>query len=304
MEHRNAPLTRTGRLRLVRLVVEDGFTFAAAAAAANVAASTVHCWVARWRAASEAERSTLVCLEDRSSRPHTSPTMLSQADHDRVCEVRQRSGWGPRLIAPRCRSPHATVSRALARRGCSRRPRAPREAVLRYEWPCPGNLLHMDVKRHARFVVPGHAVTGDRTRNSAGAGWEYVHVLEDDCSRLAYAEVCDDRRRAPAHRQRLGLHQEQGPARPAGRPGDRAQAHPPLHAPHQRQSRAPAPDDGPRMGERTHLQLKRRPTRRPATLAHPLQQATPPLSHRQPTTHHPHSERPGARHLEGRTAAG
>ncbi len=105
MEHRNAPLTRTGRLRLVRLVVEDGFTFAAAAAAANVAASTVHCWVARWRAASEAERSTLVCLEDRSSRPHTSPTMLSQADHDRVCEVRQRSGWGPRLIATEVQIP-------------------------------------------------------------------------------------------------------------------------------------------------------------------------------------------------------
>ena len=54
----------------------------------------------------------------------------------------------------------------------------------------------MDVKRHARFVVPGHAVTGDRTRNSAGAGWEYVHMLEDDCSRLAYAEVCDDERAA------------------------------------------------------------------------------------------------------------
>jgi len=50
----------------------------------------------------------------------------------------------------------------------------------------------MDIKRHARFSVPGHAVTGDRTQNSAGAGFEYVHVIEDDCSRLAYAEVHDD----------------------------------------------------------------------------------------------------------------
>ncbi len=58
----------------------------------------------------------------------------------------------------------------------------------------PGNLLHMDTKRHARFVVPGHAVTGDRTKNSKGAGFEYVHVIVDDCSRLAYAEVCDDER--------------------------------------------------------------------------------------------------------------
>jgi len=54
----------------------------------------------------------------------------------------------------------------------------------------------MDVKRHARFVVPGHAVTGDRTQNSAGAGFEYVHVIVDDCSRLAYAEVHDDERPA------------------------------------------------------------------------------------------------------------
>ncbi len=178
----------------MRLVEQDGFTFAAAAAAANVAASTVHCWVARWRAADAEQRRTLACLEDRSSRPHRSPAMLSEADHDRVCEVRKRSGWGPRLIASEVNIPHATVSRALERRGCSRRPRAPRDAVQRYEWPCPGNLLHMDTKRHARFVVPGHALTGDRTQNSAGAGWEYVHVIVDDCSRLAYAEVCDDER--------------------------------------------------------------------------------------------------------------
>ena len=194
MGHANAPLTRTGRLRLVGLVEEDGFTFAAAAAAANVAPSTVHCWVGRWRAASEVERRTLACLEDRSSRPHRSPTMLSEVDHDRVCELRERTGWGPRLIASEVAIAHATVHRALRRRGCSRRPRAPRDAVHRYEWPCPGNLLHMDTKRHARFEVPGHAVTGDRTRNSAGAGWEWVHVIVDDCSRLAYAEVHDDER--------------------------------------------------------------------------------------------------------------
>ena len=194
MEHGNAPLTRTGRLRLVRLVVEDGFTFAAAAAAANVAASTVHCWVGRWRAASAEQRRTLACLEGRSSRPHRSPAMLSQTDHDRVCEVRERTGWGPRLVATEVGIAHATVHRALRRRGCSRRPRQPREGVQRYEWPCPGNLLHMDTKRHARFVVPGHAVTGDRTKNSKGAGFEYVHVIVDDCSRLAYAEVCDDER--------------------------------------------------------------------------------------------------------------
>ena len=194
MPHANAPLTRTGRHRMVVLVEEEGLTFEAAAAASNVAKSTVHLWVSRWRAASPAEQSTLACLGDRSSRPRRSPTQLSGTDHDRVCEVRERTGWGPRLIASEVGLAHATVHRALARRGCSRVPRAPREDAHRYEWPCPGNLLHMDTKRHARFERPGHAVTGDRTRNSKGAGWEFVHTIVDDCSRLAYAEVAADER--------------------------------------------------------------------------------------------------------------
>ena len=194
MQHRNAPLTRTGRHRMVCLVEEEGLTFEAAAAASNVAKSTVHTWVSRWRSASPAERASLACLEGRSSRPRRSPRRLSEADHDRICRVRRRTGWGPRLIASEVGLAHATVHRALVRRGCSRTPRAPRELVCRYEWPCPGNLLHMDTKRHARFLRPGHAVTGDRTSSSKGAGWEYVHTIVDDCSRLAYAEVAADER--------------------------------------------------------------------------------------------------------------
>jgi len=194
MQHRNAPLTPNGRRRLVALVEEEGFTFEAAAAASNVAKSTAHIWVMRWREAGDAQRRNLSCLQDRSSRPHRSPRMLSDKDHARCCEVRRRTGWGPRLVGSELGIPHATVHRALKRRGCSRRPREPRAPVIRYEWPCPGNLLHIDTKRHARFVEPGHAVTGVRTRSSRGAGWEFVHTLVDDCSRLAYSEVHDDER--------------------------------------------------------------------------------------------------------------
>ncbi len=50
----------------------------------------------------------------------------------------------------------------------------------------------MDVKKLDRFEEPGHAVTADRTRRSRGAGWEYVHSIVDDCSRLAYSEIHDD----------------------------------------------------------------------------------------------------------------
>jgi transposase len=52
MQHRNAPLTPTGRLRMVELVEEEGLTFEAAAAASNVAKSTVHLWVTRCSTAS------------------------------------------------------------------------------------------------------------------------------------------------------------------------------------------------------------------------------------------------------------
>ncbi len=189
MQHANARLTPNGRLQMVRLVEEQGLTFEAAAAASNVSKSTVWEWVRRWRQAAASERRLLSCLADRSSRPGRSPRMLCEADQRRICAVRQRTGWGPRLIASETGHPHATVHRTLARHRLSRRPSPLREAVVRYEWPCPGNLLHMDVKRFAGFREPGHAVTGDRTRRSPRAGWVYAHSVIDDCSRLAYTEL-------------------------------------------------------------------------------------------------------------------
>ena len=198
MQHRNARLTPTGRLHMVRLVEERGLTFEAAAAASNVARSTVHGWVSRWRAASSEERASLACLEDRPSRPRRSPRLLSQRDHERVCELRRRTGWGPRLIASEVELPHSTVHRALRRRGLSRLPRAAREAVRCFEWPCPGDLLQMDVKQFARFSVPGHAVTGDRSRPGAKkrerVGYEFAHSIVDDHSRLAFTELHEDQR--------------------------------------------------------------------------------------------------------------
>jgi transposase InsO family protein len=182
----------------VALVEDDGLTFEAAAAASNVSRSTAHAWVWRWRRADEERRADLSCLEDRSSAPHHRPSLASEAVHDRVCEERRRTGWGPRLIASELGIPHATVSRCLRRRGLSRRPAAPKEAVRRFEWPCPGDLLQMDTKRFARFTRPGHAVTGDRSRSGAEkrmrVGYELAHSMIDDHSRLAYTELHRDER--------------------------------------------------------------------------------------------------------------
>ncbi len=200
MQHRNAPLTPNGRRRLVALVEEEGLTLQAAAAACNVAKSTAHTWVSRWRAAGSEQRRSLACLQDRSSRPRHCPSLSSEVDHDRVCEERRRTGWGPRLIASELGIPHATVSRCLERRGLSRHPSVPKEAVRRFEWPCPGDLLQMDTKRFARFTSPGHAVTGDRSRSGAQmrerVGHEFAHPIVDDHSRLAYTELHRDERGA------------------------------------------------------------------------------------------------------------
>ena len=112
--------------------------------------------------------------------------------------MRRRSGWGPRLIAGETGHPHATVWRTLHRAGISRPPKLPREQQRLYEWPCPGDLLHIDSKRFVRFSRPGHAVTGDRRRTGREKrmriGYEWVHSIVDDYSRYAYSELHPDER--------------------------------------------------------------------------------------------------------------
>ncbi|MBV9838749.1 MAG: IS481 family transposase [Solirubrobacterales bacterium] len=167
-----------------------------AAASLSVAPGTAHKWKARYLGASEAERASGVWALDRSSRPHRSPRRTSAEVEARVCEARERTGWGPRLIAGETGVAHSTVHAILRRHGRSRIPRAPKAKFVRYEWPCPGDLLHMDVKRYPRFRRPGHAATGDRRvtfKNKINRlGHDYFHAVVDDHSRLAYGELLAD----------------------------------------------------------------------------------------------------------------
>ena len=197
--HRNARLGLGGRRALVA-DVEGGLSCRAAARRRGVSPTTACKWWRRWREATPEQRRSWLCLEDRSSRPHRSPRLLSSGEQERICAVRRRSGWGPRLIAGETGYAHATVWRALRREGFSRPPRQPRGQARRYEWPCPGDLLHIDSKRFARFTRPGHAVTGDRYRSGAEKrlriGYEWAHSLVDDHSRLAYSELDPDEKAA------------------------------------------------------------------------------------------------------------
>jgi transposase InsO family protein len=198
--HGNAKLGPAGRRAMVMLVVAGGVSRREAAGRCGVCKTTVARWVDRYLVASEQERAAGECYVDRSSRPHSSPRQIAAVEAERICAVRRRTGWGPRLIAGETGHAHATTWRALRRAGLSRPARVPREAARRYEWPCPGDLLHIDTKRFARFVRPGHAVTGDRFSTGAErrmrVGYEWVHSLVDDHSRLAYSELHPDERAA------------------------------------------------------------------------------------------------------------
>jgi transposase InsO family protein len=193
--HRNARLGLAGRRQLVADVVL-GLSCREAARRRGVSPTTACKWWRRWSEATLEQQRTLACLEDRSSRPRRSPRLLPQVEQERICATRRRTGWGPRLIAGETGHPHATVWRTLRRAGISRAPKQPREQPRRYEWPCPGDLLHIDSKRFVRFTRPGHAVTGDRHVSGAEkrmrVGYEWVHSLVDDHSRYAYSELHRD----------------------------------------------------------------------------------------------------------------
>ena len=154
------------RIELVELCLEQGLTRRQAAAWRRVSVSTVQYWVSAL-AGRQRERATRrVVGEDRPSTPHHQPACQQTRSMTGSARQRQRTGWGPRLIASELGMAHATVWRCLARRGLSGCRPAEREKVRRFEWPCPGDLLQMDTKRLARFSRPGHRVTGDRDRTA------------------------------------------------------------------------------------------------------------------------------------------
>jgi transposase InsO family protein len=90
----------------------------------------------------------------------------------------------------------STIYAVLRRFGLSRLRARSTEPVVRYEWPNPGDLVHLDVKKLGRIPAGGgHRVSGrSAAKRHSRQGWEFVHVAIDDHSRLAYAEVLGDER--------------------------------------------------------------------------------------------------------------
>jgi transposase InsO family protein len=185
--HGNARTCPKGRGLLVCRVLELGWSVTEAAAAAGVSDRTARKWVARFKAEGEPG------LQDRSSAPKRIPHRTPSERIESI-EALRRLRMTAAEIAEALGMALSTVSLWLKRIGLGKRSRLePPEPPNRYERRRPGELVHVDVKKLGRFGVAGKRAVGER-HASRGFGWECVHVMVDDHSRVAYAEVLPDER--------------------------------------------------------------------------------------------------------------
>jgi transposase InsO family protein len=206
--HKNARLTPLGRERVVKQVLEQGLTPAAASAAAGASVRTIYKWLSRFRIEGAAG------LRDRASRPRQVRCALSDRQREQIERLR-RERRPYREIAKAAKAPMSTVARHLKALGLNRLQQLDAKApIQRYEHEHPGDLVHLDIKRLSRFWRPGHRVTGSRLGRSDGAGYQFLHVAIDDHARVAYGEIYRDERalscgrflaRLVAYYRRLGI---------------------------------------------------------------------------------------------------
>lgn len=194
MSHRNARTTYHARLLIVQRY-QAGWAKAHIAEAMGISRKCVHTWVSRFEAQGKAG------LDDRSSRPHTMPTRTCGRVEKQILAWRRRHRCSAEAISDKLGVPVRTVARVLHRH---RVPylrdldpmtgaviRSSKSTAVRYERARPGELVHMDVKKLGRIPDGGgwraHGRGGRKRKHRIG--FDYVHSLVDDHSRLAYSEI-------------------------------------------------------------------------------------------------------------------
>ena len=202
MPHANARLTLHGRRLLVQRLRGQGRPVAHVAAEIGVSRQCAHRWVARFDAHGEAG------LAERRSRPRRSPRRTSAEVEAKVIAARVRHRRGQDWLAGKLGLPARTINRVLHRH------RMPKLAMLdpvtgqvirsskataqRYERQRPGELVHVDVKKLGKIPdgggwrAHGRAATVAAKNRRGRLGYDYVHSMVDDHSRLAYSEVLPD----------------------------------------------------------------------------------------------------------------
>ncbi|TDD79464.1 IS481 family transposase, partial [Saccharopolyspora karakumensis] len=213
MSHPNATLTPRTRLRLARLIVEEGWTTTHAAKMFMVSAKTARKWAQRYRLEG------VEGMRDRSCRPHHNPNKTPEQLVRRIVGLRWRHRLGPVQISGRVGLASSTVHAVLVRCRINRLSRIDRvtgEPLRRYEHDHPGSLIHVDVTKFGNIPDGGgwrylgrhqgkrnraataHR-TGERDRHHAPRlGTAYLHTVIDDHSRVAYAEIRTDEKAATA----------------------------------------------------------------------------------------------------------
>ncbi|WP_213817155.1 IS481 family transposase, partial [Glaciihabitans sp. dw_435] len=207
MSHANAALAPVQRLRIARLIVDEGWPVAHAAMFFHVSWPTAKRWADRYAAMGRDG------MTDRSSRPHRSPNRTSQELVRKIVHLRWKKRLGPVAIGAKVGMPASTVHAVLVRARLNRLHHVDvrtGEPIRRYEHDSPGAMIHVDVKKIGnipdgggwRYVgrqqgVKNRSATAKRTgrRGIAGdltVGTAFVHTVIDDHSRVAYAEIHDD----------------------------------------------------------------------------------------------------------------
>lgn len=209
--HSNAALTVRARLRLARLIVEDGWPPARAAERYDVSWRTAAKWATRYRDEGPAG------MYDRSSAPHHQPSKTSAPVVRKIVHLRWKQRLGPVAIADKLGMQASTVHAVLVRCRINRLThidRATGDPIRRYEHEHPGDLIHVDVKKLGKIPDGGgwrhvgraqgkknRAATPGKARNrhhNPLIGTCYLHTVIDDHSRVAYVEAHDDETAATA----------------------------------------------------------------------------------------------------------
>ncbi|MGY0389509.1 IS481 family transposase [Nocardioides sp. WG-D5] len=202
MSHRNARTTFHGRLLIIDRH-RAGWPRAHIAKAMGISRRCVAKWIGRFEAEGEAG------LADRSSRPHSCPRRTTPQVEASILELRTRERRGRDWVAAELNISPRTVSRVLARHAAphlcdldsitGELLRASKKTTVRYERERPGELVHMDVKKLGKIPdgggwrAEGQTTRNHRSRvNKTRLGYDYVHSLVDDHSRLAYSEILPD----------------------------------------------------------------------------------------------------------------
>ena len=211
MSHANCALTPRARLRLARLIVDEGWPVAVAARRYDVSWPTAKRWAERY-AAMGAE-----AMADRSSRPHRVANRTSPYRVRKIVHLRWKQRLSPIEIGARLAMAPSTVHAVLVRCRLNRLSHLDLrtgEPIRRYEHDRPGAMIHVDVKKLGNIPDGGgwrfvgrqqgkrhRAATPAKAKNAhhnPKMGTAFVHTVIDDHSRVAYAEIHNDETAATA----------------------------------------------------------------------------------------------------------